>query len=75
MDGFGFHPGKGSAGNKISGCRAWFNSDDGYDCINASESVLFENCWAFYNGYSTSFASLANGTGFKIGGYGQAPAV
>ena len=75
VDGFGFHPGKGSAGNKISGCRAWFNSDDGYDCINASESVLFENCWAFYNGYSTSFASLANGTGFKIGGYGQAPVV
>ena len=75
VDGFGFHPGKGSVGNKISGCRAWFNSDDGYDCINASESVLFENCWSFYNGYSTSFASLANGTGFKIGGYGQAPVV
>lgn len=74
-DGFGFHPKKGSVGNVIRGCRAWFNSDDGYDCINASEAVIFENCYAFYNGYSTSFSSLANGNGFKIGGFGQAPVV
>ncbi len=74
-DGFGFHPKKGSSGNVIRGCRAWFNSDDGYDCINAYEAVTFENCYAFYNGYSTAFASLANGNGFKIGGYGQAPVV
>jgi hypothetical protein len=74
-DGFGFHPAKGGTGNKITGCRAWFNSDDGYDCINANESILFENCWAFYNGYNTSFTSEGDGNGFKAGGYGQAPVV
>ena len=74
-DGFGFHPSKGGTGNKITGCRAWFNSDDGYDCINAYESIIFENCWAFYNGYNSSFVSKGDGNGFKAGGYGQAPVV
>lgn len=74
-DGFGFHPAKGSTGNVIRGCRAWFNSDDGYDCISADETVVFDNCWAFYNGYNTSFTSLGDGNGFKAGGYGQAPVV
>jgi hypothetical protein len=74
-DGFGFHPAKTGTGNKITGCRAWFNSDDGYDCINAYESIIFENCWAFYNGYNSSFASKGDGNGFKAGGYGQAPVV
>ncbi|MEO7311202.1 MAG: hypothetical protein ABIX01_12445 [Chitinophagaceae bacterium] len=31
---------------------------------------MFENCWAFYNGYGTSFGSLGDGNGFKAGGYG-----
>ena len=70
VDGFGNHPKKGDVNNVFRGCRAWFNSDDGYDCINAHESTVFENCWAFYNGYSTDFASLADGNGFKVGGYG-----
>lgn len=74
-DGFGCHPPQGGTGNKITGCRAWFNSDDGYDCINAYESVIFENSWAFYNGYNTSFTSEGDGNGFKVGGYGQAPVV
>ena len=75
-DGFGFHPNKtGYTGNKISGCRAWFNSDDGYDCINAYEGITFENCWAFYNGYNSSIVSEGDGNGFKAGGYGQAPVV
>ncbi|MHB9056912.1 MAG: right-handed parallel beta-helix repeat-containing protein, partial [Paludibacteraceae bacterium] len=75
VDGFGFHPGKGYTGNRIYGCRAWFNSDDGYDCINAYEPILFENCWSFYNGYNSSFTSLGDGNGFKVGGYGSAPVV
>jgi len=75
VDGFGFHPAKGSTGNIFKGCRAWFNSDDGYDCINANEPVVFDSCWAFYNGYSSTFASLGDGNGFKAGGYGQAPDV
>lgn len=75
VDGFGFHGNKDSKGNVIRGCRAWLNSDDGYDCINNAESVVFDNCWAFYNGYSTGFVSRGDGNGFKIGGYGQAPKV
>lgn len=73
VDGFGFHANNDNVGytnNIFRGCRAWFNSDDGFDCINAFESVKFESCWAFYNGYSTSFASLGDGNGFKAGGYG-----
>ncbi|MCM8527392.1 MAG: right-handed parallel beta-helix repeat-containing protein [Lentisphaeraceae bacterium] len=73
VDGFGAHPKKGSKNNIFRGCRAWFNSDDGYDCINSSESVTFENCWAFYNGMDVNFKSLADGNGFKIGGYGSTP--
>lgn len=69
VDGFGCHPPKGSTGNVFRGCRAWFNSDDGFDCINAHEAVTFENCWAFWNGYSPDFLPLADGNGFKAGGY------
>ncbi|MEJ6979232.1 DUF4990 domain-containing protein [Pedobacter sp. P351] len=69
-DGFGCHGKKGDVNNIFIGCRAWFNSDDGYDCINSFEPVIFENCWAIYNGYSTTFKSLADGNGFKAGGYG-----
>jgi hypothetical protein len=73
-DGFGCHPnpsGMGFMNNVFRGCRAWFNSDDGYDCINAHEAVIFENCWSFFNGYSSSFQSLGDGNGFKAGGYGK----
>jgi len=69
-DGFGCHPTKGSKGNIFRGCRAWFNSDDGYDCIRAAETVTFDHCWAFYNGYSPEFKSLGDGNGFKAGGWG-----
>lgn len=73
-DGFGCHPGLTSSVNNIfRGCRAWFNSDDGYDCINAHTATTFEDCWAFYNGYSPSFKALADGNGFKAGGYGSTP--
>lgn len=74
VDGFGCHPPKGGAGNVFRGCRAWFNSDDGFDCIGAAEPVTFEDCWAFYNGFSPKFERLADGNGFKAGGYGSAPA-
>lgn len=74
VDGFGCHPTPGSTGNVFRGCRAWFNSDDGFDCISASESVTFEQCWAMYNGYNAKFEKLADGNGFKIGGWGSTPA-
>lgn len=74
VDGFGAHPPKGSTGNVFRGCRAWFNSDDGYDCINAHEPVTFEHCWAAYNGLSPKLERLADGNGFKAGGYASTPA-
>lgn len=70
-DGFGCHFQKGSVNNVLRGCRAWFNSDDGFDLISNAEAVLIENCWAFYNGYSPGFISRADGNGFKAGGYGK----
>lgn len=71
-DGFGCHPGHTSGtGNILRGCRSWFNSDDGYDCINAFAPVTFDHCWSFYNGYFTNFASsTGDGNGIKAGGYG-----
>lgn len=70
VDGFGFHVPKGSVGNVFRGCRAWFNSDDGFDLITTQEPLLIENCWSFYNGYDPDFKSLGDGHGFKLGGYG-----
>ncbi|HJS00942.1 MAG TPA: right-handed parallel beta-helix repeat-containing protein [Flavobacterium sp.] len=70
-DGFGAHLEKGSINNVFRGCRAWFNSDDGFDLINNAEPILLENCWAFYNGYSAGFISRADGNGFKAGGYAK----
>ncbi len=70
VDGFGFHVRKGSIGNVFRGCRAWLNSDDGFDLISTQESLVIENCWSFFNGYSADFKSLGDGNGFKLGGYG-----
>ncbi len=69
-DGFGCHPRAGSKNNIFRGCRAWFNSDDGFDLINASEATTFDHCWAFYNGFNKDFTSEGDGNGFKCGGYG-----
>ncbi len=71
-DGFGCHPGHTTgSGNILRGCRSWFNSDDGYDCINAFAAVTFDHCWSFYNGYFTNFtSSTGDGNGIKAGGYG-----
>lgn len=70
VDGFGFHAPKGSTGNIFRGCRAWFNSDDGFDLISTTEPLLIENCWSFYNGFDVDFRALGDGNGFKLGGYG-----
>ena len=73
-DGFGVHPQRATdTGNVLRGCRAWDNTDDGYDCINALQPVLIEDSWAWHMGYipgtNTSLAA-GNGNGFKLGGYG-----
>jgi MYXO-CTERM domain-containing protein len=71
-DGFGAHIDAGETGNVFRGCRAWFNTDDGYDLIHADEPVIFENSWAFSNGYEPDTAtSKGDGNGFKAGGFGK----
>lgn len=72
VDGIGVHPNAVTGkGNIIRGCRAWFNSDDGFDLISAYAAVVIENSWAFYNGFDTDFTKLGDGNGFKAGGYGS----
>lgn len=73
VDGFGIHGTSTShTGNVLSGCRAWFNTDDGFDLINCDAPAVIEHCWAFYNGYFTNLASSGgDGNGFKSGGYGR----
>jgi hypothetical protein len=60
-------------GNSFKGCRAWQNSDDGWDgYMRPSDDVstTLDNCWAFKNGYlkDGTVAVSGNGNGFKIGG-------
>jgi hypothetical protein len=57
-------------GNVFRGCRAWNNSDDGWDLFAANDVVTIENCWAFLSGEtSTGFQGpAADGNGFKLGG-------
>lgn len=74
VDGFGCHPRAGDVGNVLRGCRAWWNSDDGFDLIHSGEAVRIDSCWAFYNGYRPgTFESAADGNGIKAGGYGMKP--
>ena len=70
-DGFATKFGLGT-GNILRNCRAWGNSDDGYDCWNTSppsESVTFDGCWAYQNGINTwgDPAFRGDGNGFKLG--------
>ena len=59
-------------GNFFYGCRAWENSDDGFDgYLRPSDSIatVMVNCWVFKNGYlKNGSASTGNGNGFKMGG-------
>ncbi len=47
------------------GCRAWSNSDDGYDNMAGGGYITYTNCWAFRNGYDTP--TQGDGDGFKLG--------
>jgi hypothetical protein len=61
-------------GNIFKGCRAWNNSDDGWDGLlddaNAGNPVTtLDSCICFRNGYlKNNSASTGNGNGFKMGG-------
>jgi hypothetical protein len=72
-DGFGAHIKANRPGNVFRGCRAWSNTDDGFDTINAGSVVIIENSWAWLHGYypgTTTPIAAGNGNGFKIGGFG-----
>ena len=69
-DGFGVHYQTAGDTTKFFGCRAWWNSDDGWDFINQEFPVVVENSFAMGHGYSnygTSKPANANGNGFKAG--------
>ena len=72
VDGFGSHTTAAGTGNIFRGCRAWLNSDDGFDLINCRAAALIDRCWAAFNGYkNAALATGGDGTGFKAGGYGR----
>jgi hypothetical protein len=71
-DGFGAHISAGHPGNVFRGCRAWANTDDGFDLINAYSPVTIEYSWAWQQGYVPGTHTPlkdGNGNGFKAGGY------
>ncbi|QQS35306.1 MAG: DUF4990 domain-containing protein [Ignavibacteriales bacterium] len=59
-------------GTYFYGCRAWQNSDDGWDgYLRGADNVttLVENSWCFMNGYlKDGTVSTGNGNGYKMGG-------
>ena len=69
-DGFGVHYQYDGDTTKFVGCRAWWNSDDGYDVLAQEFPVVVENSYAMGNGYihyGTSKPPNGNGNGFKMG--------
>ncbi len=67
-------------GNYFYGCRAWQNSDDGWDLYLKCKDDGFpqdmvttiENCWCWNNGFlEDGSESEGNGNGFKLGGSGD----
>lgn len=76
-DADGFAP-KLSVGdnNYFYGCRAWANSDDGWDVFYKKEggfgdnmTIIIENCISYKNGFLDlqTIAPSGNGNGFKCG--------
>ncbi len=61
-------------GNYFYGCRAYNNSDDGYDVFFKKDggfddnvTIVFENCLAYENGFINGVATQGNMNGFKCG--------
>lgn len=57
-------------GNTFVNCRAWENSDDGWDLYESDDPVTITNCMAFRNGHNVwGIANFqGDGNGFKLGG-------
>lgn len=72
-DGFGAHVKADNPGNVFRNCRAWNNTDDGFDLINAYSAITIEGSWAWHQGYlpgTDTAVAAGNGNGFKVGGFG-----
>ncbi len=61
----------GNAGTHVfyEGCRAWNNSDDGFDNMGGAGYITYNNCWAFENGHTLGDWTdiVGDGDGFKLG--------
>lgn len=59
----------------VTGCRMYWNSDDGFDSYNGNSYITFDRCWIWYNGYRPGFTPTdanvesagGNGIGLKLG--------
>ena len=56
-----------SSVNTVRGCRAYYNSDDGFDGWANDGKIIFENCWAWKNGFKEDGSIAGDGGGFKFG--------
>ncbi len=68
-DGFGIKYNVGD-GNVLKYCRAWQNSDDGYDLWEANGRVVIMYCYAWANGFDNwgrGDLFAGDGNGFKLG--------
>ena len=61
-DGFGGVSAVRTSPTIFEGCRAWNNSDDGFDTWEHEGVVTFNSCWSFSNGFNQG-----DGSGFKLG--------
>jgi uncharacterized repeat protein (TIGR02059 family) len=70
-DGFesGSHGTNTSTNNTFKNCRAWSNSDDGWDFRQADGVYTVDGCWSFRNGFIPGTSTTGgNGDGYKLGG-------
>ncbi len=77
-DGFDIGFGRYGGGDyiiRLTGCRSWDNSDDGFDMYQYSgySGIYYlTGCWAWHNGYKSDGVTTAgDGNGFKYGFDGQ----
>jgi hypothetical protein len=64
--------------NTFTGCRSWWNSDDGWDLWDTDTPATIDRCWAFWNGYRPGTfdpTRAGNGNGFKMGRNTGAPLI
>jgi len=68
-DGFNLESTPLGSTNTFRGCRAWNNSDDGFDYYSAEGMIITEDCWAWGNGFRENRSTVGgDGCGIKLGG-------